>query len=252
MKECKLYDMGSSGPKFTWRGGMYHGGQRIYERLDRALGNEEWKLLLPDSFVKVLPRVNFSDQHPIMVSLNRDYYVNGGRQFRFESAWLVEHDYTSRVKGLWKNGEDIMSNLDRIKCDAKEWKKWNGDRNTRYYHIKDVNRRRRNNIQMLQDNDGNWIDKPKELRELVNNFYKDLFKISSIGSGRFQSKLTYPPLHDEELNKLNDNVTELEIKSVVFSMQPWKAPGPDGFPAGFYQRSWNMVGNSVVALVRQV
>ncbi|MCH97464.1 endonuclease/exonuclease/phosphatase family protein, partial [Trifolium medium] len=32
-----LIDMGAMGPKFTWRGPIYHGGQRIYERLDRGI-----------------------------------------------------------------------------------------------------------------------------------------------------------------------------------------------------------------------
>ncbi|XP_058726319.1 uncharacterized protein LOC131597652 [Vicia villosa] len=36
-EECNLSDMGSSGPKFTWRGGIYRRGQRIFERLDRYL-----------------------------------------------------------------------------------------------------------------------------------------------------------------------------------------------------------------------
>lgn len=38
---CKLIDLGSIDPKFTWRGPIYHGGQRIYEKLDRAMCNDE-------------------------------------------------------------------------------------------------------------------------------------------------------------------------------------------------------------------
>ncbi|XP_058746367.1 uncharacterized protein LOC131619271 [Vicia villosa] len=125
MEGCKLHDMGVSGPQFTWRGGMYHGGQRIYERLDRVIGNEDWKFMFPDSYIKVLTRVSFSDHHPIMLALSNTFQVDRGRQFRFESAWLVDHNYDSRVKGFWRNGDDIISNLKRIQCDVQEWKLWN-------------------------------------------------------------------------------------------------------------------------------
>jgi hypothetical protein len=35
-------------------------------------------------------------------------------------------------------------------------------------------------------------------------------------------------------------------------MHPWKAPGPDGFPAGFYQKSWDVVGENVRKFVEKV
>lgn len=51
---CNLMDLGSHGPKYTWGGPIYHGSQRIYEKLDRALCNEDWRLNFPDASVKVL------------------------------------------------------------------------------------------------------------------------------------------------------------------------------------------------------
>jgi hypothetical protein len=36
-----------------------------------------------------------------------------------------------------------------------------------------------------------------------------------------------------------------EIKMALFQMGPLKAPGPDGFPAGFYQTNWNIVGGDI-------
>lgn len=40
-----------------------------------------------------------------------------------------------------------------------------------------------------------------------------------------------------------------EVRKAVFEMAPYKAPGPDGFPAGFYQKSWDTVGQSLFELV---
>jgi hypothetical protein len=69
IEDCKLMDLGSVGSKYTWRGPIFNGGQRIYERLDRALSNENWRIMFPDGYVKVLPRLDFSDHHPILISL---------------------------------------------------------------------------------------------------------------------------------------------------------------------------------------
>lgn len=33
-------------------------------------------------------------------------------------------------------------------------------------------------------------------------------------------------------------------------MSPYKSPGPDGLPAGFYQHFWNVVGNDVVGMIK--
>ncbi|KAK2417537.1 hypothetical protein QL285_039825 [Trifolium repens] len=35
-------------------------------------------------------------------------------------------------------------------------------------------------------------------------------------------------------------------------MAPWKEPGPDGFPAGFYQHGWCDVGSSICEFVKYV
>lgn len=36
MEECSLFDMQAKGPFYTWKGPIYRGGRRIYEKLDRA------------------------------------------------------------------------------------------------------------------------------------------------------------------------------------------------------------------------
>jgi hypothetical protein len=49
---CQLMDLGAIGSKFTWRGPTYHGGQRIFERLDRALSNDSRWLEFPDGLLE--------------------------------------------------------------------------------------------------------------------------------------------------------------------------------------------------------
>ncbi|MCI32166.1 hypothetical protein A2U01_0053378, partial [Trifolium medium] len=67
INSCHLLDLGYVGTKFTWRGPLYHGGGRIFERLDRALCNDVWRLEFSKAFVRTLPRLEFSDHHPILI-----------------------------------------------------------------------------------------------------------------------------------------------------------------------------------------
>ncbi|XP_058726696.1 uncharacterized protein LOC131598077 [Vicia villosa] len=86
MEECNLTNMQTKGPYYTWRGPIYHGGQRIYERLDRAISNEAWRLMFTEAHVKVLTRVDFSDHHPIMIMLHYSKYETYNKPFRFEKC----------------------------------------------------------------------------------------------------------------------------------------------------------------------
>ena len=43
-----------------------------------------------------------------------------------------------------------------------------------------------------------------------------------------------------------------EIKSALFQMFPTTAPGPDGFPAHFFQHHWNNRGEEVATVVLRV
>lgn len=55
---------------------------------------------------------------------------------------------------------------------------------------------------------------------------------------------------DEMNSKLLKNVSPEEVKEAVFQMGPWKAPGPDGYPAMFYQAYWGIVGEKVINAVQ--
>lgn len=48
------------------------------------------------------------------------------------------------------------------------------------------------------------------------------------------------------------NVEDDEVKAAVFSMNAWKASGTDGFPGGFYQQIWDVVGVDICNFVRDM
>ena len=56
-------------------------------------------------------------------------------------------------------------------------------------------------------------------------------------------------------NNMNDSLcadfTDKEITDALFQIGPLKAPGPEGFPARFFQRNWDVMREQVIAGVKE-
>ena len=60
----------------------------------------------------------------------------------------------------------------------------NGDKNTRYFHIRALMRRRKNLIKFLKKANGDIIDDLVELEEETTQFYKDLYTSEEVSNMR--------------------------------------------------------------------
>jgi hypothetical protein len=105
---------------------------------------------------------------------------------------------------------------------------------------------------MLKNEQGQWVEDVEKAQDMANDFYKKIFSNDQISREWRQTYVTYPVLESDLLSKLDSPINNDEVKKVVFSMYPWKAPGPDGFSVGFYQKSWDIVGGSVCNFVCDV
>lgn len=87
---------------------------------------------------------------------------------------------------------------------------------------------------------------------MVNSFYKDLFSDPALDVPWVQFHLSFPRIEQNLLDALGQDISEVEVKKALFDMDAWKAPGPDGFPAGFYQGSWEVVAQSLFDFAKEV
>jgi hypothetical protein len=55
-------------------------------------------------------------------------------------------------------------------------------------------------------------------------------------------------LSEEENVLLTENFTEEEVFQAISQMQHNKSSGPDGFPAEFYQRFWDVIKEDLMAM----
>jgi len=61
-----------------------------------------------------------------------------------------------------------------------------------------------------------------------------------------------PRLLDLEKESISGGALEEEIKAVLWSLKPFKAPGPDGLHVGFFQSFWFTMGNSMIEEVQRI
>lgn len=94
---------------------------------------------------------------------------------------------------------------------------------------------------MLRYDNGKWITDHEELRDHVTYFYKTLFACNKNWCNWKQTDINFPELGTDEIHYLSKEISIEEVKSALFSMKPWKAPGPYGFLAGLYQRAWDVL-----------
>lgn len=134
--------------------------------------------------------------------------------------------------------------------------------NFRYFHIVATTRIRKNRIVCLKRNDGSFVHDPGEIERTFLEHFRVLFQCgdsnldggaNGCDQGGAEPTLgCFKPLSVLGVRLTADQVCELdapfrvqEVKEAVFQMGAMKAPSPDGYIAGFYQKSWEHIGDEV-------
>lgn len=94
---------------------------------------------------------------------------------------------------------------------------------------------------MLRNGEGEWISEPADFCRLVLDFDQQLY--ASPVEVRQPLNLGCPRIGPEFLEPLDAVISMQE--EALFQMKPWKAPGVDGYQAGFSQQFWNTTKTSL-------
>ncbi|XP_043721016.1 uncharacterized protein LOC122668529 [Telopea speciosissima] len=126
-----------------------------------------------------------------------------------------------------------------------------GDGNNNFFHKSMQSRHNRNHILEVMDQTGNTLTNPKAIKEEAVLFYKKLFGSDYTDLGSCPPSIPLSGVVSESQNlELGKEVNGEEVKRVVFSLKDSKAPGPDGFGAGFYKHSWVIIGEELTNAVQ--
>ncbi|XP_065620945.1 uncharacterized protein LOC136063877 [Quercus suber] len=191
MFDLGAIDLGYSGNKFTWAKGRW-GSAAIKERLDKGLASISWRLVFTKASVQHLGALN-ADHLPILLDTNLDDCFSC-HPFRFEAAWIQDERCQEVIEQAWNTEMWVsqLSRLCKKQATTREalrnpsseennrletglqnelnewlyrsevlWRQksrelWlkEGDRNSRFFHLSTIVRRRRNTIEAVKNNAG--------------------------------------------------------------------------------------------------
>jgi mannosylglycoprotein endo-beta-mannosidase len=153
-----------------------------------------------------------------------------------------------------KNAHDSLSKLRRdeeIKWSQRAKVKHiqEGGNNTKYFHLIANGKHRKKKIFQLEQEEGTIVG-DDNLKNYISEYYKKLFGAPEQNTFSMMEERVadVPQLSPEENSILTKNFTQEEIFEAISQMEHNKAPGPDGFPAEFYQYFWDVLKDDLMAM----
>lgn len=104
-----------------------------------------------------------------------------------------------------------------------------GNKNTSPFHGVATKKRTNNHIKRLINSNGQWVSHCDEIGNTLLNHFTNLFTKEDCSLSHWPSMFAHsiPP---NLLSNLNQPLFSFEIDNTFFSVAPWRAPRPDGFP----------------------
>ncbi|XP_020262570.1 uncharacterized protein LOC109838550 [Asparagus officinalis] len=127
-----------------------------------------------------------------------------------------------------------------------QWLK-EGDANTSFFH-RTASVHKKSNYIVSINHLGSEIYEQEEISKAFHDYYSNLFGQANNSNMTVNWECLYPD-QLPSLSSLEDTFSETEIKHVVFSMNPNKSPGPDGFSFLFYQTFWELIKSDLVDIM---
>lgn len=129
-----------------------------------------------------------------------------------------------------------------------------GDGNNKFFHSFAKIREVHNAINEIQRGDGTLAKTEDEIKEEAEGFFAEFmqrvpqdFEGATVDSLK---ELLRFQCSEVDCTKLEREITNEEIKEVVFRMPSSKSPGPDGFTSEFFKEAWPVIGADVVNAVQ--
>ncbi|KAF5475420.1 hypothetical protein F2P56_007226, partial [Juglans regia] len=213
----------------------------------------------------------------VMVSLKCD------KPFRFEASWSLNGECQSILEEVWNKPRMANNKLNFVAEGLRHCKDklllWSRNRrgnckrdlNTKMAQLSDLqisntgfltenikqlqkeldgildaeNRKKTNLITRLLNDQNQEVISKAGISSLFQTFFQDLFTSSQPTNVDLCLENLAPRVTGDMNSMLIKPYSLKEIEEALFQMNGLSSPGPDGFPAAFYQQHWSIVGSQV-------
>jgi len=127
-----------------------------------------------------------------------------------------------------------------------QWLKF-GDLNTKYFHHKASQRRRKNHIHQISDPLGRvWRDS-HHMHQIFIRYFRNIFTSKKPIISPNMLQVVRNRVDNESFNYLAAPFSEKEVTEATFQHKGNSAPGPDVMFALFYHKYWDIVGKDILS-----
>lgn len=150
------------------------------------------------------------------------------------------HKISDELKAAYKSEEAYWRQRSRLL-----WLRL-GDCNSGFFHATTKNRKRLNDFSVIEDAEGKPVYKEDQIAKVIVQYFEELFTSTPGEREEIINLALEPKVTPEENEQLIKIPSPEEIRNAVFSIHADKAPGPDGFSAGFFHSNWDSIGEDIV------
>ncbi|XP_060959111.1 uncharacterized protein LOC133030391 [Cannabis sativa] len=169
-------------------------------------------------------------------TLDRIESSNNMQIAEFDEARAKLNEALSREEILWRQKSRVA------------WLK-EGDRCTKFFIASTVIRRRKNFIQTLKKENGEWVNDIKVIAKMFIDKFNGTFSKNPFTSSPEENIVCNNLITESDNRNLICIPSAKEIEDCLRSMGHDKAPSPDGMPTGFYLQHWNVVKRDFIDMV---
>ncbi|XP_071733554.1 uncharacterized protein [Rutidosis leptorrhynchoides] len=252
VNDIEIEDINQSGLLYTWNQKPHAIGpdKGVLKKIDRAMGNLGLITHFPRVFAEFLP-YGISDYTPIVISFP-NMAKRKVKPFRFNNHLADKQEFLPLIKDVWcvhVNGYKMFSVVTKLKKVKKQMRKLNNQ--TGNVHKKTAILREDLLLVQQQINDDPFNSQIREDECVIFRAYKDAI----IEEEKLLIQKRQFVSHFESMLGSSHNVSTIDSPESLFknrlSMADAEAPGPDGFNSKFYKTAWSVIGEEIVAAVRE-